>query len=257
MNNQLSKVLSIVGVIIAGDILIRKEESLPVKLFGNKETTYADQTAIPEYNNTAPPVYDAEYEAPRPRTTVEKVADVVKGASDIFKKKQPTIDISTNTSYPIQRGSRGEVVRILQQHLSVSADGVFGSDTETALYQRYNISTIDRPEVLQRILGVNKFDDIQTQQSKGYQQPDLKNKFIALSSELFKLRYTQKSVKGKTRNSVAKKMWVKKVYSRPAAWNMLKPHVKSKAAMLMIQGYYAQLGRRLGVPADLKKDFSL
>lgn len=39
--------------------------------------------------------------------------------------------------FPLKRGSRGDYVKALQKNLGVTADGIFGAATESALLQRY------------------------------------------------------------------------------------------------------------------------
>lgn len=64
--------------------------------------------------------------------------------------KKPTV---SSSPWPMEKGSRGENVKILQRHLGVGADGVFGAQTESALLQRHGVSKIYSADGFQRVLS--------------------------------------------------------------------------------------------------------
>lgn len=60
---------------------------------------------------------------------------------------------ATGTTFPLGRGSRGQYVRNLQQHLGVKIDGVFGVQTEQALLARHGKATVDSLDELGSWVG--------------------------------------------------------------------------------------------------------
>lgn len=68
---------------------------------------------------------------------------------------QPTATLPSATvvnAFPLQLGSRGELVKTLQKALQVSADGVFGEKTQAALVLNYALEKVTDAATLQRIV---------------------------------------------------------------------------------------------------------
>ena len=49
-----------------------------------------------------------------------------------------------NESFPLAKGMKGENVKKLQTALGVTADGMFGNNTETALYAKYKVTSCNQ-----------------------------------------------------------------------------------------------------------------
>lgn len=48
--------------------------------------------------------------------------------------------------FPLKKGDRGEEVRQLQEALGISADGIFGSQTEAKVLERLGTSTVSKSQ---------------------------------------------------------------------------------------------------------------
>ncbi|MBS1773918.1 MAG: hypothetical protein JST82_13755 [Bacteroidetes bacterium] len=57
---------------------------------------------------------------------------------------QPIVATSTNSteSFPLHKDMKGQRVQALQQKLGVTADGIFGNQTEAALLKQYGVTTV-------------------------------------------------------------------------------------------------------------------
>lgn len=64
-----------------------------------------------------------------------------------------TLPSGSKNPYPLEKGSKGDLVKLLQQHLGVTVDGYFGTQTENALQQRHGVSKIYSADGLKNILG--------------------------------------------------------------------------------------------------------
>ncbi len=70
-------------------------------------------------------------------------------------KQVPATTAYMGESFPLRKGMRGQRIKILQQKLGITADGMFGSGTEAALLQQYRMRTVSEVQYRQ-ILQVAK-----------------------------------------------------------------------------------------------------
>lgn len=88
--------------------------------------------------------------------SIVKNADDMAGSSALPKppiKVTPSATTATdaNQGYPLKKGSRGALVKHLQDLLGVTTDGIFGSQTLQALQDQANVSEVDSAQQMQEI----------------------------------------------------------------------------------------------------------
>ncbi len=77
--------------------------------------------------------------------TKEVVADEREAnttVNPIVVPSQSSATVHTPESFPLRRGMRGQRIQALQQKLGVKTDGVFGSETQAALFKQFGITTV-------------------------------------------------------------------------------------------------------------------
>ena len=67
---------------------------------------------------------------------------VVDNDSAVVMPKQPVAISNNAESFPLRKGMRGKRIQALQQKLGVTADGVFGSETQSALFRQFSITSV-------------------------------------------------------------------------------------------------------------------
>lgn len=83
-----------------------------------------------------------------------------------------------NESFPLAKGMKGENVKKLQTALGVTADGMFGNNTETALYAKYKVKTCNQT-MFDSISKTNK-DSAYTKSETSSAEPSQKIKELAV-----------------------------------------------------------------------------
>ncbi len=83
-------------------------------------------------------------------------------------EKTPQVK-TANYNLELKKGSKGYEVQLLQQKLGISSDGIFGSDTEAALYNATGL----------KIITLSKFDSAKSIHQSTLSKQQLKAKYEA------------------------------------------------------------------------------
>ena len=103
-------------------------------------------------------------------TTKEVVADEREAnttVNPIVVPSQSSGTMYTTESFPLRRGMRGQRVQALQQKLGVKADGIFGSETQAALFKQFGITTVTASQYPSIMLSKLKATSQAVQTSRG------------------------------------------------------------------------------------------